>query len=148
MPWTRISHCLTSIWPSKFTRCSNTPPFFLKNSVFRPLNVKHMLHVLLQKKTPFHMIFCSRICTPIYLISPRENWMLTSFNCQGGTQLWVGYGCAAQSFDHHPITKPEKTQICDLCLNHLFFEGPFFKLISTFYHVIWHAYKYFLTTYR
>ena len=27
----------------------------------------------------------------------------------GGTQLWVGYGCAARSFDHHPITKPEKT---------------------------------------
>ena len=38
-----------------------------------------------------------------------------------------------------PITKPEKTQICDLCLNHLFREGPFFKPISTFYHVNWHA---------
>ena len=38
----------------------------------------------------------------------------------GGTQLWVGYGCATRSFYHHPITKPEKTQICDLCLNHLF----------------------------
>ena len=33
---------------------------------------------------------------------------------RGGTQLWVGYGCAARSFDHHPITKPEKTQICNL----------------------------------
>ena len=32
----------------------------------------------------------------------------------GGTQLWVRYGCAARSFDHHPITKPEKTQICNL----------------------------------
>ena len=32
----------------------------------------------------------------------------------GGTQLWVGYRCAARSFDHHPITKPEKTQICNL----------------------------------
>ena len=28
-----------------------------------------------------------------------------------GTQLWVGYGCEARSFDHHPITKPEKTLI-------------------------------------
>ena len=46
---------------------------------------------------------------------------------RGGTQLWVGYGCAAQSFDHHPIAKPEKMQICKLCLNHLFCEGPFFK---------------------
>ena len=52
-----------------------------------------------------------------------------------GTQFWVGYECAARSFDHHPITKPEKTQIWDLCLNHLFREGPFFKPISTFYHV-------------
>ena len=34
--------------------------------------------------------------------------------CWGGTQLWVGYGCAARSFNHHPITKPEKTQICNL----------------------------------
>ena len=36
----------------------------------------------------------------------------------GGTQLWVGYGCAARSFDHHSIglTKPEKMQICNLCL--------------------------------
>ena len=32
----------------------------------------------------------------------------------GGTQLWVGYGCAARSFDYHPITKPEKVQICNL----------------------------------
>ena len=48
-------------------------------------------------------------------------------------------GCAAQNFDHHPITKPEKTQICDLCLNHLFREGSFFKPISTFNHVNWHA---------
>ena len=30
------------------------------------------------------------------------------------------------------ITKPEKTQICNLCLNHLFFEGPILKPISTF----------------
>ena len=33
---------------------------------------------------------------------------------QGGTQLWVGYGCATPSFDHHPITKPEKVQIFNL----------------------------------
>ena len=57
----------------------------------------------------------------------------------GGTQLRVGHGCAARSFDHHPITKPEKTQICNLCLNHLFLEGPFLKPISTFYHVNWDA---------
>ena len=43
----------------------------------------------------------------------------------GGTQVWVGYGCASRSFDHHPITKPEKMQICNLCLNHLFLEGSF-----------------------
>ena len=57
----------------------------------------------------------------------------------GGTQLWVGYGCAARSFDHHPITKPEKMQICNLYPNLLFLEGPFFKQISTFYHVNWDA---------
>ena len=55
----------------------------------------------------------------------------------GGTQLWVGYGCAARSFDHHPITKPEKTQICNLYQNHLFLEGPFLKPSSTFYYVNW-----------
>ena len=33
---------------------------------------------------------------------------------EGGSQLWVGYGCAVRSFDHHPITKPEKMQICNL----------------------------------
>ena len=43
----------------------------------------------------------------------------------GGTQLGFGYGCATRSFDHHPITKPEKTQICNLCLNHCFLKGPF-----------------------
>ena len=43
----------------------------------------------------------------------------------GGTQLWVGYRCTARSFNYHPITKPEKMQICDLFLNHLFCEGPF-----------------------
>ena len=46
------------------------------------------------------------------------------------------------------ITKPEKMQICNLYLNHLFLEGPFFKQISTFYNVNWDAFKYFLTTYR
>ena len=53
-----------------------------------------------------------------------------------------GYS-AARSFDHHPITKPEKTQIRDLCLNHLFREGPFFKPISTFYHLNWYAWVLF-----
>ena len=62
-----------------------------------------------------------------------------SFRTPGGTQLWVEYGCAARSFDHHPITKPEKTQICNLYLNHLFLEGPFLKPISTFCHVNWDA---------
>ena len=57
----------------------------------------------------------------------------------GGTQLWVGYGCAARSFDHHPITKPEKTQICYLYLNHSFLEGPFLKPISAFCNVNWDA---------
>ena len=60
----------------------------------------------------------------------------------GSTQIWVGYGCAAQSFDHPPITKPEKVQICNLFLNHLFLEGPLFNMfkpISTFYHVNWDA---------
>ena len=50
----------------------------------------------------------------------------------GGTQLWVGYGCAARSFDHHPITKPEKTQICYLYKNHSFLEGALFKTNQCF----------------
>ena len=58
---------------------------------------------------------------------------------RGGTQLRVGYGCAARSFDHHPITNPEKTQICYLYLNHSFLEGPFLKPISAFYNVNWDA---------
>ena len=43
----------------------------------------------------------------------------------GATQIWVRYRCPARSFDHHPITKPEKMQICNLCLNHCFLKGPF-----------------------
>ena len=42
---------------------------------------------------------------------------------------WL-YGCPAQSFNHHSITKPEKTKICNLCLNQLFLdhvERPFLK---------------------
>ena len=62
---------------------------------------------------------------------------LSGLHAQGSTQLWVGYGCAAQSFDHHPITKPEKTQICYLYQNHSFLEGPFLKPISAFYNVNW-----------
>ena len=61
----------------------------------------------------------------------------------GVTQIWVGYGCPAQNFNHHSITKPEKTKICNLCLNHLFLdhvERPFFlKQIGAFYHVNWDA---------
>ena len=45
---------------------------------------------------------------------------------RGGTQLWVGYGCAARSFEHHPITKPEKTQICYL------YQKPFVSLRALF----------------
>ena len=44
-------------------------------------------------------------------------------NPRGGTQLWVGYGCAARSFEHHPITKPEKMQICYLYQNHSFLRA-------------------------
>ena len=52
----------------------------------------------------------------------------------GYSTLSWGTDVRPGTFDHHPITKPEKTQICDLCLNHLFLEGPFFfKPISTFY---------------
>ena len=47
-------------------------------------------------------------------------WECQSIFTPGGTQLWVGYGCAARSFEHHPITKPEKTQICYLYQNHSF----------------------------
>ena len=42
--------------------------------------------------------------------------------CGPGGGRWVGYGAAAQSFDHQPITKPEKTQNCNLYLNHFFFQ--------------------------
>ena len=53
------------------------------------------------------------------------------FCIPGGTQFWVGYGCVARSFDHHPITKPERRKFAT-CLNHSFREGPFFKPIGTF----------------
>ena len=68
-------------------------------------------------------------------VYPFIYWEMWSGPGGGGTQLWVGYGCTARSFDHHPITKPEKTQICNLCLNHLFLEGPCLKPVSTFYHL-------------
>ena len=45
----------------------------------------------------------------------------------GGTQLWVGYGCA------------QRRRICYLYLNHSFLEGPFLKPISAFYNVNWDA---------
>ena len=82
-------------------------------------------------------------CTPLYT-SPNISFYegLRNFQglrARGGTQLWVGYGCAARSFDHHPITKPEKTQICYLYKNHSFLEGPFLKPISAFCNVNWDA---------
>ena len=58
----------------------------------------------------------------------------TKVSNPGGSQISVGYGVAARSFDHHPIAKSEKTQNCNLYLNPLFFEGPFLNAISTFYH--------------
>ena len=84
------------------------------------------------------------------LLSGSHQHVLKNVNTPGGTQLCVGYGCAARSFDHHPITKPEKTQICNVCLKTFFLllllffvKGPFFKPISTFYHVNWDAYIHF-----
>ena len=48
-----------------------------------------------------------------YTRSPQRPIMTSSFP-GGGTQIWVGYGSPAQSFNHYPITKPEKTKICNL----------------------------------
>ena len=82
------------------------------------------------------------ICLRILYGKLHSDWP-RDFDCTylpgGGTQLWVGYGCAARSFDHYPITKPEKTQICYLYLNHSFLEGPFLKPISAFHNVNWDA---------
>ena len=39
----------------------------------------------------------------------------------GGTQLELGTDVQPKVLTHHPITKPEKMQICDLC----FVKGPF-----------------------
>ena len=38
--------------------------FFLKNSIFRPLNTKRVLRVV-PKKDPLLRVFCSGMCTPI-----------------------------------------------------------------------------------
>ena len=38
---------------------------------------------------------------------------------RGITQIWVGYRYPARSFNHRPISKLKKMQICNLCLNHL-----------------------------
>ena len=46
---------------------------------------------------------------------------------------------SSRKFRPPPITRPEKTQICNLCLNHLFLEGSVLKPITTFYHVNWDA---------
>ena len=60
-------------------------------------------------------------------------WSVHGLICiRGVLKFELGTDVQARSFDHHPITKPEKTQICDLCLNHLFREGSYFKPISTF----------------
>ena len=69
----------------------------------------------------------------------RRKGLLWQAHSGGVLKFWVGYGSPAQSFNHHPITKPEKTKICNLCLNHLFLGLFFFKQISTFYHVNWDA---------
>ena len=52
-------------------------------------------------------------------------------------ETWEFEKLKAWNFNHHPITKPEKMQNCSLYLNHLFFQGPFFKPISTFYQMNW-----------
>ena len=59
-------------------------------------------------------------------------------NIPGGVlNFELGTEARPRSFDHHPITKPEKTQISNLYLNHLFLEGPFLKPRNTFYYVNW-----------
>ena len=49
---------------------------------------------------------------PAELHTPQRPIMTSLFR-GGGTQIWVGYGSPAQSFNHYPITKPEKTKICN-----------------------------------
>ena len=44
--------------------------FFLKNSMFRPLNTKRVLLVVLKKKTPFYMFFVHACVHLIYLSGP------------------------------------------------------------------------------
>ena len=62
------------------TKHTHTPPthktpFFLKINLFSPLIAKCELRVSLQKKNknPFHALFCSGMCTLIYLSGPLGN---------------------------------------------------------------------------
>ena len=63
--------------------------------------------------------------------------MWNTNNAAGGGDSTLRARMSGPKF--HPVTKSEKTQIWNLCLNHLFLEAPFLKPISTFYHVNWDA---------
>ena len=86
------------------------------------------------------IVLVSRTLDPSYIHIKRENikqsdlqnytrkgLLWQAHSPEGVLKNWVGYGCPARGFNHHPITEPEKTKICNLCLKHLFLEGPFFK---------------------
>ena len=83
------------------------------------------------------LFITKKACTSWLDNSRNLTFTLSANTGPGVTQIWVGYGGATRSFDHHPISKPEKMQNCNLYPNHLFFEGPFFKPISTLNQVYW-----------
>ena len=55
--------------PQDLKKKTSFSSFFLKKSIFRPLNTKRVLRVVL-KKDPLVRVFCSGMSTPIYLSAP------------------------------------------------------------------------------
>ena len=103
--------------------------------VTREKTLKFLQHIPLNT-------YLRTFCSPYWLFLPSQfckkfkfimyGFSLVTRGPGGGTQLWVGYGCAAQSFEHYPITKPEKTQICYLYQNHSFSLRALFKTNQCF----------------
>ena len=69
-----------------------------------------LLPVLSSNDIPYHFnVSIHRSTFRFYLITVWSLLcLLPLVPGGGGTELWVGYGCAARSFDHHPITKPRR----------------------------------------
>ena len=123
MPWDRAKYCLNQYWLKKgvwFLRyqCVQNMLRYLKTTCFFVCLLKVIFFCLFEFPQQFYRMLNIIKKENVYTFEIAHTWVEVL------NLSW--YGHPAQSFDHHPIAKPEKMQNCSQYLNHLFFKGPVF----------------------